>query len=345
MSNVFNPPSTVPAGRGSAPESRRMAPPAAGTPAAVTALVSRWIDAVEQAVVGKRAVLELIATGLVANGHILLDDLPGVAKTLSARSFAATASMDFARVQFTPDILPADITGAMVLDLTSNTARFSPGPIFAQLVLADEINRAPAKAQAALLEGMQERQVTVDGVTHPLPAPFLVIATQNPVETEGTYPLPEAQLDRFILRTRIGYPAAKDESRLLTERLRRKTDDFSLQSVMTSEQFLGAQRAVEQVHVEQAIVDYVVAIVSSTRDDRDVEVGASPRGSLALLKLARASSVIAGRDFVTPDDVRRLAAPALAHRLVLTAEAWARHTDPDTVITRCASNVAAPSWS
>ncbi|MEJ7721476.1 MAG: AAA family ATPase [Ilumatobacteraceae bacterium] len=265
MSNVFNPPSTVPAGRGSAPESRRMAPPAgtpaAGTPAAVTALVSRWIDAVEQAVVGKRAVLELIATGLVANGHILLDDLPGVAKTLSARSFAATASMDFARVQFTPDILPADITGAMVLDLTSNTARFSPGPIFAQLVLADEINRAPAKAQAALLEGMQERQVTVDGVTHPLPAPFLVIATQNPVETEGTYPLPEAQLDRFILRARIGYPAAKDESRLLAERLRRKTDDFSLQSVMTSEQFLGAQRAVEQVHVEQAIVDYVVAIV------------------------------------------------------------------------------------
>jgi MoxR-like ATPase len=311
----------------------------------VTTLVRRWLDAVEQAVVGKRDVLELIATGLLANGHILLDDLPGVAKTLSARSLAATAGMAFSRVQFTPDILPADITGAMVLDLARSEARFSPGPIFSQLVLADEINRAPAKAQAALLEAMQERQVTVDGVTHPLPAPFLVIATQNPIESEGTYPLPEAQLDRFMLRTTIGYPSAADESALLAQRMRRGTDEVQLPVVMDTTAFLDAQRAVERVHVDPAITDYVVAIVRATRDDREVDVGASPRGSLALLKLIRAAAVVAGRDFVTPDDVRRLATPALAHRLVLTAEAWARHTQPAAIVERCAASVPAPSWS
>ncbi|WP_117000864.1 AAA family ATPase [Desertimonas flava] len=308
-----------------------------------TELVARWLDAVERAVVGKRDALELIVTGLLANGHVLLDDLPGVAKTLSARSLAATAGMEFSRVQFTPDILPADITGAMVLDLETNGSRFQPGPIFAQIVLADEINRAPAKAQAALLEAMQERQVTVDTTTHRLPAPFLVIATQNPVESEGTYPLPEAQLDRFILRTRIGYPSQQDESALLSRRIQRRTDEVDLEPAMTTDDFLAAQAAVESVHVESAIVDYVVAIVRSTRGDRQVEVGSSPRGSLALLKLARASALIRGRDFVTPDDVRRLAIPALAHRLVLTAEAWARHVQPESVVERCAAGVSAPT--
>lgn len=310
----------------------------------VTTTTTRWLDAVERAVVGKRDVLELIVTGLLANGHILLDDLPGVAKTLSARSLAATAGMRFSRVQFTPDILPADITGAMVLDLTTNAARFQPGPIFAQLVLADEINRAPAKAQAALLEAMQERQVTVDTETHMLPRPFLVIATQNPVESEGTYPLPEAQLDRFILRTRIGYPTPADESELLAQRIRRRHDDVALDGVMAPDEFLQAQANVELVHVDPAIVNYVVAIVGSTRNDSQVDVGASPRGSLALLKLARASALIRGRDFVTPDDVRRLAVAALAHRIVLTAEAWARRTAPESVIERCAATVAAPTW-
>ncbi|MGH9138376.1 MAG: AAA family ATPase [Acidimicrobiales bacterium] len=311
----------------------------------VTALASRWLDAVEQAVVGKRDVLQLIVTGLLANGHILLDDLPGVAKTLSARSLATTAGMQFSRVQFTPDILPADITGAMVLDLSTNQARFQPGPIFAQLVLADEINRAPAKAQAALLEAMQERQVTIDADTHPLPRPFLVIATQNPIESEGTYPLPEAQLDRFILRTRIGYPSGTDEAELLAQRVRRRADEVALEPVMSPDQFLAAQQAVELVHVDPVILDYVVAIVRATRHDRQLEVGASPRGSLALLKLARAAALVDGRDFVTPDDVRRLAVPALAHRLVLTAEAWARHVQPEMIIDRCASSVAAPTWT
>lgn len=314
-------------------------------PPAETTVVTRWIDAVEEAVIGKREVLELIAAGLIANGHILLDDLPGVAKTLSARSLAATAGMQFSRIQFTPDILPADITGATVLDLASNRTHFAPGPIFAQLVLADEINRAPAKAQAALLEAMQEHQVTIDGTTHQLPQPFLVIATENPVESEGTYPLPEAQVDRFTLRARIGYPSASDESTLLNRRIGRASDDIVLTPVMTTREFLAVQQAAERVHVEQAIVDYIVAIARATREDREAEVGASPRGTLALLKLARAAAIVAGRDFVTPDDVRRLAGPALAHRLVLTPEAWARQTDPVVIVERCAMSVVAPSWS
>lgn len=307
-------------------------------------VLGRWLDAVEEVIVGKRDVLELIATGLVANGHVLLDDLPGVAKTLSARALAATAGLHFSRIQFTPDILPSDITGSTVLDLATNRAHFAAGPVFAQIILADEVNRAPAKAQAALLEAMQEHQVTVDGTTHPLPAPFLVVATQNPVESEGTYPLPEAQLDRFILRVRIGYPSERDESLLLNRRLARSSDDFSFRTVMSAADFLQVQRAAESVHVDQAIVDYIVAIVRATRADRDAEVGASPRGSVALLKLVRAAAVVAGRAFAIPDDVRRLAAPALAHRLVLTPEAWARRTDPVAIVERCAHTVAAPSW-
>jgi len=307
--------------------------------------VARWLDAVEQAVVGKRDVLELVATALLADGHVLLDDLPGVAKTLSARSLAATAGLRFSRVQFTPDILPADITGAAVLDLGTNVAHFAPGPIFAQIVLADEINRAPAKAQAALLEAMQEHQVTIDGTTHPLPRPFLVIATQNPIESEGTYPLPEAQLDRFMVRARLGYPSPTDEAALLTRRLRRGTDDVELPSILSTEDFIAAQRVVERVHVDPAIVDYIVAIVRATRQDREVEVGASPRGSVALLRVARAAAFVRDRDFVIPDDVRRLAGPALAHRLVLAPEAWARRVQPETVVERAASGVPAPSWS
>lgn len=338
----------------SLPASPAFGPPPSPTPpprnaapnvAAASRRVASWIDAVEAAVVGKRAALELIVTGLLANGHVLLDDLPGVAKTLSARSLAATSDLSFSRIQFTPDILPADITGSMVLDLTTNAARFQAGPIFAQLLLADEINRAPAKAQAALLEAMQERQVTVDGVTHRLPAPFLVIATQNPVESEGTYPLPEAQLDRFILRTRIGYPSESDEAALLDQRIRRGTDEVALRSVLSPDDLMAMQQAVESVHVDPSIVAYVVAVVRATRHDNEVEIGSSPRGSLALLKLARAAALLAGRDFVTPDDVRRLAEPALAHRLVLTPEAWARRSDPAAIVGRCLSNVAAPSWS
>src|SRR5690606_12171266 len=253
---------------------------------------------VEKAVVGKRDVLELVLAGLLADGHVLLDDVPGVAKTLMARSFAVAAGLDFSRVQFTPDVLPADITGATVLDLATNAPVFRRGPIFAQLVLADEVNRAPAKTQAALLEAMQERQVTADGTTHRLPSPFLVIATQNPIESEGTYPLPEAQLDRFILRTTVGYPAPQDEVELLSRRLARRQDEVELSPVVSPAEFRAMQASLEDVHVEETLRAYAVALVTATRENGQLEVGASPRGSLALVKLARAWAVIRGRDFV-----------------------------------------------
>ena len=261
-------------------------PPAAGravttTPAVLSptdaaATAAGILDELERAVVGKRDVLELVLLGLVADGHVLLDDLPGVAKTLTARSLAQVTNLSFSRIQFTPDLLPADITGATVFEATSGEFRFRPGPIFGNLVLGDEVNRAPAKTQAALLEAMQERQVTVDGTTYRLPRPFLVVATQNPIEHEGTYPLPEAQLDRFLLRTRMGYPAAADEAELLTRRVDRGTDDVELTAVGSVEAILGLQAAVERVHVDPAMARYVVALAQGTRDDAEVEVGVSP---------------------------------------------------------------------
>jgi MoxR-like ATPase len=304
----------------------------------------RVLSEVERAVVGKRAVLELVLAGLLADGHVLLDDVPGVAKTLMARSFATAAGLDFSRVQFTPDLLPGDITGATILDLATNTPVFRRGPVFAQLLLADEINRAPAKTQAALLEGMQERQVTADGTTHRLPHPFLVIATQNPIESEGTYPLPEAQLDRFILRTTVGYPEGGDEVELLSRRLERRQDEAELTAVITPADFLSMQASLEEVHVEDSLREYAVALVTATREDAELEVGSSPRGSLALIKLARARSALLGRDFVTPDDMRAIAIPALAHRVVLRAEVWARQVSLEEVVQRIVDTVPAPSW-
>ena len=293
---------------------------------------------------GKREVLELVLSGLLADGHVLLDDVPGVAKTLMARSFAAAAGLDFSRVQFTPDVLPADITGTTVLDLATNRPDFRRGPVFAQLVLADEINRAPGKTQAALLEAMQERQATVDGTTHPLPRPFLVIATQNPIESEGTYPLPEAQLDRFILRTTVGYPSAVDEAELLARRVARGRDEVGLEAVLAEGEFAAMQASLEQVHVDRSLREYAVALVRATRESGQLEVGASPRGSLALLKLSRARAAIQGRDFVTPDDMRAVAVPALAHRVVLQAEVWARQVSAGEVVQGIVDSVPAPSW-
>ncbi len=313
-------------------------------PSAAAPLIGRLVDEVSKAIVGKRPVLELIVAGLIADGHVLLDDVPGVAKTLTARSIATAAGLSYSRVQFTPDVLPADITGATVLDLATREAAFRPGPIFASLVLADEINRAPAKTQAALLEAMQERQTTADGTSHKLPIPFLVIATQNPIESEGTYPLPEAQLDRFILRTSIGLPERDDEIEIVRRRLIRGVDDVALTPVMDADTFLAVQRSLEHVQVTQVIGNYVVDLVRSTRGAAQLSVGASPRGTLAVLKLSRARAVIAGRDFVTPDDVRAVAVPALAHRVVLTADAWARGTDPKDVVEQAISGVDAPSW-
>ena len=301
------------------------------------------LDEVERAVVGKRPAISLVLAGLLADGHVLLDDLPGVAKTLTARSIATAAGLDFARVQFTPDLLPSDITGSLVLDLATQRPEFRAGPVFTDLLLADEINRAPAKTQAALLEAMQERQVTVDGVARPLPRPFLVIATQNPIESEGTYPLPEAQLDRFVLRTSMGYPSTTDEVGLLQARLARGTDDVVLSAVCDAARFVAVQHALERVFVDPRLLEYAVALVEATRADASLSVGASPRGSLALVKLARAWALLAGRDYVGPDDVRAVAIPALAHRVVVTDETWARGTPASDLVRRVLDRVPAPS--
>ena len=302
------------------------------------------LDEVERAVVGKRSVLELVLAGLLADGHILLDDFPGVAKTLTVRSLATVTGLAFSRIQFTPDLLPSDITGAVVLDPASGRFEFRQGPVFANLVLADEVNRAPAKTQSALLEAMQEHQVSADGTSHRLPRPFLVVATQNPIEFEGTYPLPEAQLDRFLLRTTVGYPSPDDEWELVERRLERGTDDVELKPVATASEVLAMQQSLETVHVDEAVGRYAVAIVTATRADPSLQVGASPRGSLALVKLSRAAALLAGRDYVTPDDVKRAAMPALAHRLVLRSELWVRRVAPEEVLAKVLEAVPAPTW-
>ena len=280
----------------------------------------RILEEMDRAVVGKREALELVLLGFLADGHVLIEDFPGLGKTLIARSFAQVFAMDFGRVQFTPDLMPSDVTGSSVFNQRTGDFEFRPGPIFTNLLLGDEINRAPPKTQAALLEAMQERQVTIEGQTSQLERPFLVIATQNPIEYEGTYPLPEAQLDRFILRIGIGYPSRDDEWALLERRLERGADEVSLDVVTDRNGLLEMQASIEQVHVSEPIGSYIVDIVSSTRTSQRVQVGASPRGSLAILKLSRAKAALAGRDFVTPEDVKAVAVPALSHRLILRPE-------------------------
>ncbi len=290
------------------------------------------LDEVERAVVGKRDRLELVLAGLLADGHVLLEDVPGLAKTLAARSFAEVTGLRFTRVQFTPDLLPSDVTGSSIWNQRDSAFEFRAGPIFTNILLADEINRAPPKTQAALLEAMQERQVSIDGETRPLEPPFLVLATQNPIEYEGTYPLPEAQLDRFLLRTGFGYPSADAEWEMLARRLERRVDDVQLRPVVDRLTLLEMQRTVESVHVDESVGRYVVQLVTATRESPSVSVGSSPRGSLALVKLARCRAALAGRDFVTPDDVKGVAIPALAHRLVLRPELWVqRRTGADVV--------------
>ncbi|MET0973047.1 MAG: MoxR family ATPase [Thermoleophilaceae bacterium] len=303
---------------------------------------ARILDEVERAVVGKRDVLELVLLGLLADGHVLIEDNPGLAKTLMARSFAAVTGLRFARVQFTPDLMPSDVTGAAIYDQRSGELRFQPGPIFTHVLLGDEINRAPPKTQAALLEAMQERQVTTEHGTRPLERPFLVLATQNPIEYEGTYPLPEAQLDRFLLRTRVGYPDREAELELLGRRLERRQDDVELDTVVDRDELLAMQHAIERVHAGPGIRDYAVDLVAATRASADVQVGASPRGTLALLKLARARAGLHGRDFVTPDDVKRIAVPALAHRIILRPELWIQRVNAEDVVSDCLDSVATP---
>ena len=308
----------------------------------VRELSGQVLDEVERAIVGKRDALELTLLGLLADGHVLLEDYPGLAKTLAARSFAQTLTMEFTRIQFTPDLMPSDVTGSSIWNQRDGDFEFRPGPIFTNLLLADEINRAPPKTQAALLEGMQERQVTIEGATYPLAAPFLVIATQNPIEYEGTYPLPEAQLDRFLLRTAFGYPARDDEVDVLSRRVERGADDVTLEPVVDREMFLEMQQALETVHVAESVRGYCVDIAAATRESQSIAVGASPRGSLALLKLARCKAVLAGRDFVVLDDVKAVAAPALAHRLVLRPELWVRRVSAEDVVRDVLAAVPTP---
>jgi MoxR-like ATPase len=300
------------------------------------------VDEIERTIVGKREALELILVAMLCDGHVLLEDYPGLAKTLAARSFAQATSLRFSRIQFTPDLMPSDVTGSSVFDQRTAEFQFLPGPIFTNLLLADEINRAPPKTQAALLEAMQEQQVTTEGQTRRLEAPFIVLATQNPIEYEGTYPLPEAQLDRFLIRIGIGYPSREHELEMLARRLERGEDELELNSIVDGPALVSMQRALEQVHVSDSISGYIVDLVTATRNSKRLAVGASPRGSLALLKLSRAKAALAGRDFVVPEDVKTVAIPALAHRLTLRPELWVQRIRGEDVVAEALASVPTP---
>ena len=311
--------------------------------AVVAERVREVVATLGRIVVGKDDVLERILAGVLANGHVLIEDNPGLAKTLIARLLAQALDLGFRRIQFTPDLLPSDITGSFLYDQRESRFEFRPGPVFTNLLLADEINRATPKTQAALLEAMQEAQVTIEGQSFPLEQPFVVIATQNPIEMEGTYPLPEAQLDRFLLRVGIGYPGPEAEREILKRRRERRTDAAAVPTIVTRVELLAMQGALEDIFVSEALERYIVALAQATRVDPRVVLGASPRGSLALLKLARAEAAIRGRDFVLPDDVKAVAVAALAHRLVLRPELWVSSTTPRHVVEGVLREVPAPA--
>jgi MoxR-like ATPase len=306
------------------------------------ALCDAVLREVERAIVGKRRPLELVLAAVLAGGHVLVEDNPGLGKTLAARSLAQALGLPFRRVQFTPDLLPADITGSFVWDQRAGEFAFRHGPLFAGVVLADEINRTPPKTQAALLEAMQESQVTVEGTTFPLERPFHVIATANPIEYEGTYPLPEAQLDRFLLRVSFDYPSGPDEVQVLRNRITRRREEFDLAQVTDAAGLAAAQRAIEEVTVDDSLQRYCVALARATRGDSQVLVGASPRGSLALVLTARAHAVLCRRDFVIPEDVKAVAVAALAHRITLRPEMWMREVSGADVVRRVLEQVPAP---
>lgn len=308
----------------------------------VSSLSRQVIAEVERAVVGKRGLLEMMMASVLAGGHILLEDFPGLGKTLVARSFAKVLGLDFKRIQFTPDLLPGDITGGYIFNRTSNQFELRKGPLFANIILADEINRASPKTQSALLEAMQEGQVTIEGETLLLPEPFLVLATQNPIEYEGTFPLPEAQLDRFMLKLAVGYPSIEEEKLILKRRRERKQDEVVLRDITTAETVLAMRNAVEDVHVNADLENYIATLVHATRVDRRVAVGSSPRGSLAFLKIARANAAIEGRDFITPDDIKRYAVPVLGHRVILQPEYWMAHQVVAEVIRDTLEKTAVP---
>ncbi|RLG54161.1 MAG: magnesium chelatase [Thermoproteota archaeon] len=305
---------------------------------------TRMLEEISSVIVGKEDVLELLLACVLANGHVLIEDVPGLAKTMMARCLASVMTCKFSRIQFTPDLLPADIIGTYVFNQKTGEFYLRKGPIFANIVLGDEINRAPPKTQSALLEAMQEKQVTIEGETHKLEEPFIVIATQNPIEYEGTYPLPAAQLDRFLVRLNIGYPDREEEIEILKRRISRKSDYFTLNPVVSAEEVVEMQRAVEDVHVEDSVLEYIVDLVRATREASETEVGSSPRGSLALLKLSRALAAIKGRDYVIPDDVKRVAIPALAHRLILRREFWYTNVTQESIVGRLLETVEVPKF-
>ena len=315
-----------------------MTKPAAATTARAVAV----LDEIERVVVGKRAALTLILTTVLARGHVLIEDLPGLGKTLIARSFAAALGLDFTRVQFTPDLLPADLLGSTVYDMQSGRFEFRPGPIFTNLLLADEINRTPPKTQAALLEAMAEGQVSIDGVTHPLPKPFIVLATDNPIEYEGTYPLPEAQLDRFAIRLELRYLSERDEASMLRRRLDRGSAEPTVSQVVDAHDLLAMRESVEQVSVHEDVLHYVVSLAAATRHHPQVVVGASPRAEIDLVQLARARALLLGRDYVIPEDIKALATPAMAHRITLRPEMWVRKIQGADIIEELLRRVPVP---
>jgi len=306
-------------------------------------LAGAVLDEVERAVVGKREALTLVLSSILAGGHVLIEDFPGLGKTLAARSFAQTLGLEFTRAQFTPDLLPADLTGSFIYDQRAAEFEFRPGPLFTGLLLADEINRTPPKTQAALLEAMQERQVTVEGQTFPLAAPFHVMATANPVEYEGTYPLPEAQLDRFLMRVSFGYPSREQEWEVLSRRMERRREEQELAPVTDADGLLRMQAAVEEVTVDESVGRYCVDLAAATRDHPHVLLGSSPRGALALLLTARAYAVVDGRDYVVPEDVKAVAPSVLAHRITVRPELWMSDVSGASVVTSVLTQVPTPS--
>jgi MoxR-like ATPase len=312
------------------------------TPGQATERCAAVLDEIERAVVGNRRSLELVLIGILSGGHVLLEDLPGLGKTLIARSFATALGLEFTRIQFTPDLLPSDVVGAPLYDQRTAEMVFRPGPVFTQLLLADEINRTPPKTQAALLEAMGEGQVSMDGVTRRLPQPFVVLATDNPIEYEGTYELPEAQLDRFLMRLRLGYLTSSDEVTMLQRRIDRRQEAAQLHAVTSAAEVISMRESLEQVEIAADLLDYVVAIVRATRTHGQIQVGASPRGALALTQLARAQALLRGRDFVIPDDIKRIAVPALAHRITLRPELWVRQVKSDDIVADLLKGVPTP---
>ncbi len=304
--------------------------------------INNILDNIEIVIIGKREKLEIILSSILSNGHILLEDLPGLGKTLISKSFAQSMDISFNRIQFTPDLLPSDITGTYIYNPSEQNFNFSKGPVFNNIILADEINRANPKSQSALLECMEEKQITIEGKTFPLDNPFIVIATQNPIEYEGTYPLPEAQLDRFMIKLDIGYPKSKEEIEIINIRENRKKDEMKLNPIIKKDDILKMYKFVEQIYVSKEIKEYIVEIIDKTRNNKNIQVGASPRGSLSLYKMSKAYAAIKGRNFVTPEDVKYLSGYVLVHRIILTTDLWVRNINTLDVINKILSEIPVP---